>query len=115
MEPASLKPTTLALLVLALVGAAIGILAPAADAAPFACSSEISSSCPGFVCYGSTTSAPFCVQNPCNEINCVTLVRLYCIEGRNCPAGKLACVLPDTARVCVPDPCYTTACFARPE
>jgi hypothetical protein len=108
-----MKPTTTAILVLALVGAAIGILAPAADAAPYACSDQVTSSCPGLVCVGSTTSVPSCVRDPCRIAHCVTLTRPYCLETQpNCPAGELVCVLPDSSLgVCVTDPCYTTECM----
>jgi hypothetical protein len=91
--------------------AALPLIAPAADAAPYACTDAVTPSCGGLVCVGSTTSVPTCVRDPCRIAHCVTLVRLYCIEGQNCPSGELACALPDTAQICVTDPCYTTACF----
>jgi hypothetical protein len=109
-----MKLTTTAILILALTGSAIGILAPAANAVPqLACSDRLQPSCPDLVCAGTPSGVrPVCVEDPCRVVDCATLARPYCIEGQpNCPAGEILCVFPDTLQVCFTDPCYTTACY----
>ncbi|GEM_PF-3906946 len=62
-----MKLSITAILVLAVTGSAIGILAPAADAIPqLACTDQTQSTCPGLVCAGTPSApAPVCVQDPC--------------------------------------------------
>lgn len=67
----SLERATPLLFVLLLAASGIGILAPAAQAAPYACTNQINDSCPGLVCYGTTTSVPFCVGG----VSCTSLSR----------------------------------------
>jgi hypothetical protein len=111
-----MKPSTTAILILSLVGAAIGIFAPSAEAAPpVGGCNDVTTDCTGLVCVWISQQVPQCVRDPCKIAHCVTLQRLYCIEGQpNCPAGELVCALPDSVSVCVSDPCYTTACFVPP-
>jgi hypothetical protein len=61
-----MKLSTTAILVLAITGASIGVLAPSADAAPqLACSDQLQPTCPGLVCAGTPSApAPVCVPHP---------------------------------------------------
>lgn len=103
------------LLLVALLVAGSSIVIPSASAGvplPWACSDYVSSSCYHDVCVaGSPTQAPRCYDVPVTPV-----VPTYgvCIEGNSpCSGGKLVCVTKGTsALACVPDPCYTTACFA---
>lgn len=99
-------------LVASLALVALAFVLPSAQAAPvpYVCSSELSSSCGGDVCYApSSTQAPRCYDVPG-----VTTTFGYCTEGHSpCSYGKLACVTNNGKAVaCVPDPCATTACTA---
>jgi hypothetical protein len=100
-----MKPSTTAILVLSLVGAAIGVLAPAADAAPpIGGCNDVTSECNGnLVCVWISQQVPQCVRDGCPDFNCIAPPPCACAPFNADPsAGPLVgvCVAGVTSPTC---------------